>query len=189
MAETSSNIIDKIRELEDELIALKAKQFNPSEVPNLRDAEERIEYNRKSDEVEQLIKVKEAELKEATEQENREIAEKIKNNEPIPNRTEKELKQLAMEMCTGAVFSDWNISKYDYQSSFTSVFMVMALADPATLPPNIGMVYEHISQAGPRSVNGYPMFMSCKMLSREDSEKLWTMLQEMRKELGDESES
>jgi hypothetical protein len=36
---------------------------------------------------------------------------------------------------------------------------------------NIGMIYEDYSKAGPLSVNGYPMFMSCKIVSIEDTER------------------
>lgn len=36
---------------------------------------------------------------------------------------------------------------------------------------NIGMVYEFYSQAGPRSINGYPIFMSFKIVSIDDTNK------------------
>lgn len=36
---------------------------------------------------------------------------------------------------------------------------------------NIGMVYESYDQAGPRSINGYPIFMSFKIVSIEDTRK------------------
>lgn len=36
---------------------------------------------------------------------------------------------------------------------------------------NIGMVYEYMDKAGPRSVNGYPMFMSINVLSIEETKK------------------
>jgi len=40
---------------------------------------------------------------------------------------------------------------------------------------NIGMVYEDISKAGPGSINGYPTFFSCKIVSREDTNKFIEM--------------
>ena len=33
---------------------------------------------------------------------------------------------------------------------------------------DLGVVYERLSQAGPRAINGYPMFMSLRLLHRED---------------------
>jgi len=39
----------------------------------------------------------------------------------------------------------------------------------------IGMLYESYSQAGPRSVNGYPCFFSCKIISIEDTNRFKEM--------------
>jgi hypothetical protein len=36
---------------------------------------------------------------------------------------------------------------------------------------NIGMVYEENSKAGPRSINGYPIFFGCKIVSKEDTKR------------------
>lgn len=38
---------------------------------------------------------------------------------------------------------------------------------------SIGMIYEYISQAGPMGLNGGPIFMSLRMLNKEDSTKVW----------------
>jgi hypothetical protein len=40
---------------------------------------------------------------------------------------------------------------------------------------NIGMFYEENSKAGPRSINGYPIFYSCKIVSRSDTKKFLEM--------------
>ena len=40
---------------------------------------------------------------------------------------------------------------------------------------DIGMFYENISEAGPRSINGYPMFFSCKIVSKEDTKRFVEM--------------
>lgn len=48
---------------------------------------------------------------------------------------------------------------------------------------NIGMLYEDYSKAGPRGINGYPMFMSCKIVSVEDTGKfveMYKKYEEMR---------
>jgi len=42
---------------------------------------------------------------------------------------------------------------------------------------NIGMVYEENSKAGPRSINGYPIFMSCHILSIDDTKRFVEMYQ------------
>jgi len=38
----------------------------------------------------------------------------------------------------------------------------------ATRLQNLGVIYEELSKAGPRSVNGQPIFMSCRILNRSD---------------------
>jgi len=37
----------------------------------------------------------------------------------------------------------------------------------------IGMIYEYISEAGPRSINGNPIFYSLKILSKTDCDKMF----------------
>jgi len=37
---------------------------------------------------------------------------------------------------------------------------------------NIGMVYEYISESGPRSINGNPIFYSFRLLSKIDCDKM-----------------
>lgn len=36
---------------------------------------------------------------------------------------------------------------------------------------NIGMLYEYYSEASPRGVNGHPTFLSCKIVSYDDSQR------------------
>lgn len=53
----------------------------------------------------------------------------------------------------------------------------------------IGMLYEEFNKAGPRSINGYPMFLSCKIVSIEDTKKFYDMYvkyEEKRKEFEEE---
>ena len=38
---------------------------------------------------------------------------------------------------------------------------------------SIGMVYEYLSKAGPMGLNGGPLFMSLRLLNKEDSQKVW----------------
>jgi len=50
---------------------------------------------------------------------------------------------------------------------------------------NIGMLYEDMSKTGPTSINGYPVFFSCKIVSKEDGAKFIEMYNkyiEMREE-------
>ena len=47
------------------------------------------------------------------------------------------------------------------------------------------MLYEDHSKAGPTSINGYPIFMSCKLLSKDDTKRfldIYRKYEKMREE-------
>lgn len=55
------------------------------------------------------------------------------------------------------------------------VFMVLGLGGLRGLDgEQIGNIVEHIDKAGPRSVNGYPTFFSCKVIHKDD----WSVITE-----------
>lgn len=99
-------------------------------------------------------------------------------------KTNAELKQLAMGMLTGAVFSDWMIPEEEYEGIIRSIFMPFALMtreqaeEFAKHKPH--MLYEEIRNAGPRAVNGYPCFFSVNFLTEPECEKLREYLKELR---------
>lgn len=47
--------------------------------------------------------------------------------------------------------------------------------------PQIGMVYEYLKNAGPMSINGYPFFMSLRLLNKEDNAKVWEYYEAYKK--------
>jgi len=89
----------------------------------------------------------------------------------IPSKTDDELHQLALAVFRGEVFTDRHV---DDLHMVPSIFMILnfldddALATFRTTPP--GMIYEYMREAGERSVNGYPMFMSMKLLNQADAQ-------------------
>ena len=91
----------------------------------------------------------------------------------IPKHTPEEIKQLAIDFRAGKIFSDRHLQNPE---DVSMVFMVLMFLDEAAIdelkanPP--AMIYEYLSEAGPRSVNGYPCFMSHKYLSKEDFEAM-----------------
>jgi len=40
---------------------------------------------------------------------------------------------------------------------------------------DIGMLYENNSEAAPRGINGYPIFYSCKIMSKSDAKRFFEM--------------
>lgn len=87
----------------------------------------------------------------------------------LVEKTLEQLRELAADIVDGKVFTTNHIRPEDVRL-IPSLFIPLAFADEehrATLE-NVAMVYEYIEKAGPRSVNGYPAFFSCKFLTKEE---------------------
>jgi len=92
----------------------------------------------------------------------------------IPNKTEEQLKQLALDAVDNKIFTDRHFPQ-GQQNMVPMVFMPIGLGlfkdwtkDEIS---RVGMIYEDLSKAGPRSVNGLPTFMSLQMINVTDFDK------------------
>lgn len=90
----------------------------------------------------------------------------------LPSMKPEELKKLAVDYKEGRIFTNRHLSRPE---EIGMVFMCLPLmgkddilklkqADP-------GLVYEYVNARMPRSVNGYPMFISARFLSQNDTRK------------------
>lgn len=96
-----------------------------------------------------------------------EQTEAIKPLRSVPLMTEEEMGKLARDMAMEKVFTNLHVPEED-SGMLKSIFMVAALGGLADVDAKqIGMIYEYLDRAGPRSVNGYPIFMSLRMVHRE----------------------
>lgn len=91
-------------------------------------------------------------------------------------KTDAELKQLAVDMYHGHVFTDRHIPKDD-PGLLRMVFMVVALGglnETLQLPEDErpALLYEYIDKALDRSVNGCPIFASVRFLNRVELGRL-----------------
>jgi hypothetical protein len=89
--------------------------------------------------------------------------------------TDEELKQLALDIRSGRVFGTWNVREGD-ERLIGSIFMVLMFMEQkdrdAMKEQGVVHLYEYLSQAGPRAINGYPMFMSMRPLTGEQAGKI-----------------
>ena len=113
---------------------------------------------------------------------------KIENNlEMYLPRKANELKQIAKDLIDGKIFCDRHIPKHD-NHLVPSIFMVLALCGQKTidfmLHYKISFVYEYLDKAGPRAINGYPIFFSIGMLNDKDTAKMFKYYEKL-KELRD----
>lgn len=78
-----------------------------------------------------------------------------------------DLFQLAIDIRAGKVFGTWQLPDED-RHMVTHIFLPIALmADPNWLD-DAQHVYEYLSEANERGINGYPSFMSCKKLTADE---------------------
>lgn len=96
--------------------------------------------------------------------------------------TDEAINQLAQDVYAGRVFGTWNIEN---PHDTGMVFMVLALMDTIArkkmVRDGIVHLWEHMSKAGPRAINGMPCFFSAHELNAEDTERLNTRLQKIKK--------
>jgi hypothetical protein len=101
--------------------------------------------------------------------------------------TEQELRKIAKDLYDGKIFTsnDPNVIQMS--------FMVLLFASEEQIPKDIGLIYEYMSEAAPRSINGNPMFFSARFLNNEETDKVKLYLNELKELLkefeGDQNDS
>jgi hypothetical protein len=92
-------------------------------------------------------------------------------HEPMTND---EIKKLAEDMYKGLIFTDRNI---ETKEDLPMVFLPLTLMGKELIDElrenNPGMIYEYLNMAGPMAVNGMPIFTSFKIVSIEDTKKVF----------------
>ena len=100
------------------------------------------------------------------------------------NLTDVEINTLAEDIYRDRVFTSNHVRLGDL-NMFPVIFVPLIFADKKIIEKlrkdAPGMIYEHISEAGPRSVNGYPTFFSFHIVSKEDAKKVWEKVEQIKK--------
>jgi hypothetical protein len=99
-------------------------------------------------------------------------------------KTDEELKELALGLDHGRYFSSAHCRKPE---DVGLVFLPLAMADDALTADlqrmEVTFVYEDLSKALPRSINGMPMFLSMQFLNKADHQRLRTIKQKIEEAL------
>lgn len=100
---------------------------------------------------------------------------------PKPNA---ELKQIAIDLFDGKIFSDRHIHNQD-SHSIGMVFMPLILGafSESTKEEiaDINFIYEYLDQAGPAGINGMPCFFSFRYLTKAEAEIMFGYYDEYKK--------
>jgi len=82
---------------------------------------------------------------------------------PLPKEV---LKEFVRGFCDGRIFTSEQVKSADDLAIVFMPIVFGALQDVEL--ESVGVIYEDLSQAGPRSINGYPIFFSMRMMNTED---------------------
>ncbi len=110
--------------------------------------------------------------------------EKISKPQVYSSKSVSELKKIAHDIYIGKIFCNRQVEP----SMFGTVFMVWALLDPLEkkkmIDSGMSMVYSDMQDAGPRSVNGYPIFWSMSVLNKQDDRKVYMYYKQIQEKMG-----
>ena len=91
---------------------------------------------------------------------------------PYQARPDAELKKIAADIYNGKIFTDRFVnSPSDTLMIFMPLLFLQGDAHKDFFD-DLGMIFEYYSEAGPRGINGYPIFMSARKLSKSDSDRM-----------------
>ena len=98
----------------------------------------------------------------------------------------KDIKQLAIDLVSGKVFTDRHLPTDDV-GALHMVFLPLAIMDEKQrkrlAKQEIYLMYEYIDKAGPRSYNGYPIFFSMQTLNKKDTEAVFAYVKKVKEAL------
>ena len=104
--------------------------------------------------------------------------EPIKAEEKYIPKTDDELKGIAKDLWAGRIFSDRHINSLkDDPNVLGMVFMPMVFISNETRKKlsnlKVSFIYEYLDKASPRSINGMPVFFSCRTLTELETKKMF----------------
>ena len=103
------------------------------------------------------------------------MSEAVEFAEPVEDKTEPELRKLAIDIVEGRVFGSWMCD----ERHIPMVFLVAQLSAPEHWPRNTSQVYEYLNKAVLGSVNGMPIFHSCNILTTNDVAAIQPLVDEL----------
>lgn len=104
-------------------------------------------------------------------------------------KSDEEIKQLALDVMADKVFTSLHIREGEMARMLPSIFMPLIFLEGSEggaeflerlKSGEITLIYEYLSKAGPRAINGYPSFLSMCCLNRADHEALSNMLKKLQ---------
>jgi hypothetical protein len=100
--------------------------------------------------------------------------------------SEEALKELAIGVVNDKVFGSWMLPEYEL-NLLGMIFMPLSLMDDISRKQmrrdGIVHLFQWKSEAGPRGINGYPIFMSFRTLNEDDTKRLSKKIKQVQEAL------
>lgn len=96
----------------------------------------------------------------------------------VEDATTPNLRELALDIVEGKVLGSWQL--HNPEKELSMVFMVLLFAKKEDLPSDIGAIYEYIDRASKQSINGMPIFYSCRFLTTQQYKDVCDYVKEAR---------
>lgn len=96
-----------------------------------------------------------------------------------PSPPKLNLRSLALDIVEGKVFGSWALRNLN--TDLKLVFMALIFCKKEDIPEDIGAIYEYMDRAGPGTINGMPMFTSCRFLTQAEYNEVCEYIQEIKK--------
>lgn len=96
-------------------------------------------------------------------------------NWKIPRMTDGEIRKFVDDFVSDRIFTDRHIRPNEAKRMVGNVFMVLMLTPMHLIPEeefaNLGCIWEYLSKAESRGINGYPCFFSARFMHKDDWER------------------
>lgn len=99
----------------------------------------------------------------------------------------KELKDIALDIYKERIFTSWNVRPNDDEQLLT-IFLPLFFAEEGDIKKlqkrigKCGFIYEYISKACPTSINGYPVFMSLRIVENKEAKIVLDIVKKLKKQ-------
>lgn len=98
----------------------------------------------------------------------------------LPKHTDDELREIAVGINSGTIFTDRHIKPEEASMIFMPLLFMTNKQRAELKKDKPGLFFQHLSEAGPRAINGYPMFTSMHVLNQEETKRVFDMVAKLR---------
>ena len=96
-----------------------------------------------------------------------------------------EISKLAKDIAMDKVFCSFFVPETEQKNLLGMIFMPILFGATKDYSEeeikDIGFIYEYYDKAGPRGINGYPIFFSCGFVSKTDARKILDKVVKIKK--------